>query len=97
MHLGEIKARSQSEIYRKYPAWRQANVTSRGTELSNIVASGGTWTPEQAAEVETFKAVWSDIRALREHSNELEDEMLSLSFEELTTWQQHGWPEPEIA
>jgi len=93
MFTSEIKARAQQEILHKYPAWHQSNVNSRGVELVHTSASDRELTPGENAEIVGFKVMWDDIKALRAHSDALEAEMLALSFEELTAWQQHGWPE----
>lgn len=91
--LSEIKATCKYEIYRVYPDWMQSNATARGVELTYVKAERPL-TPEEDAEVATFQTMWDDIKAMRAHSDALEAEMLLLTFEELTTWQQHGWPPP---
>jgi len=92
MLAAEIKTTAQAEIYRKYPAWHQSNVVSRGVELATASVTGRAITPKEVAEVAAYQVIWDDIKALRQHSDDLEAEMLALPFEELTAWQQHGWP-----
>lgn len=93
MYLAEIKATCKSEIYRVYPDWMQSNATARGVELTYI--GDRALTPEEEAEVVGFKVMWDGIKAMRAHSDSLEAEMLALTFDELLTWQQHGWPSSE--
>lgn len=93
MYIVEIKARCQHEILLKYPIWHQSNVTSRGVELT-YTGMARSLTPEETVEAEGFQTVWDDIKSMRAHSDALEAEVMTLTFDELLTWQQHGWPEP---
>jgi len=91
MFTREIKLMAENEILRAYPDWHQRNVTARGVELS-ITATTRSLNAEETAEVDEFTETWTGIKALRAHSDTLEAEMMALTHEQLTTWQQHGWP-----
>lgn len=51
---------------------KQHNAQMRATELTIILAMGGTWTPEQAAEAAALQAMANAVKAIRAASNVLE-------------------------
>lgn len=94
MFIGQIKDQARGIILAAFPEWKQANMTARGVELTMKVASGGAMTSEEIAEAASLQAAWDWIKSVRSHSNELEDEVMELEFDDLVTWQPHDWPEP---
>lgn len=65
-----LRAEARARIVAFAPEHMQLNMLARATELTNKVASGGTLTQEESAEVDAFKAVWSDhINPIRAAAN----------------------------
>lgn len=93
MIVADIKARAQSEIYNKYPIWRQLNAVSHGVEIATAELDGRVVTEPEREQLAKYQAMWLEIWRLREHSDALENEVQGLSFADLAKWQQHGWPE----
>jgi hypothetical protein len=51
---------------------KQLNAQMRATELILVKSSGGSWTPEEAAEAAALQGMASAIKAIRAASNVLE-------------------------
>ena len=66
-----IKAEAQRRIYAIAPAWKQANATARGLELSDKKHSGTLTLGEQAEEA-AIRTMWDSIKAIRAASNDAE-------------------------
>jgi len=86
IYLLQIKSQAMSKIYEKYPTWKQDNATSRGVELVHQMATKPL-TPEEDAELVAFKAMWAEIKAIRAISDEAEEKMLAMDFEELLAFE----------
>jgi hypothetical protein len=69
-----VKAEASRRILSVYPAWRQANMTARGTELTNI-RHDRTWTPEEQADADALQASWDWIKQVRAASDAIEAEI----------------------
>lgn len=90
--VDEIKSSARNVILKRFPEWKQANMTARGTELTFTLASGGTLSEAEQAEVAELQAAWGWIKTIRTHSNKLEAEVNGVEFDGLVEWQQHDWP-----
>lgn len=69
--MAQIKAEARRRILRRFPEWKQANMTARGVELTNIRHSRA-WTAEERAESDALANAWTGIKAVRTRSDELE-------------------------
>lgn len=67
-----VKDEAQRRITSAYPQWKQANMTARSIELQDILRVNGSWTEEEQAEYDLYKARWAWIKAVRECSNAIE-------------------------
>jgi len=78
-----VRAEAQKRIYKKFPAWKQANMTARSAELFRIQAGfmvddTGAFLParaltaEEKAEEIAIKRAWDWIKAVRATSDNLE-------------------------
>lgn len=83
-----IKAEAQRRIYAIAPAWMQANLTARSAELLRIRIENGSWTAEEAAEVQAIEGVWDKAKQIRAYSNELEGLVMGGSTPDIYA----GWP-----
>ena len=92
MHIATIKGQARGLILERFPEWKQANMTARGTELAFTLASGTALSSEGQAEAAALQAAWAWIKSVRAHSNSLEAEVSGADFDTLVTWQPHGWP-----
>lgn len=92
MRIDEVKAYARYHILQKFPEWKQANLTARGVELQDLWRMNDSWTAGEETEANLIKAAWGWVKLVRIHSDNLEAEINTLSFEELKTWQPTGWP-----
>ena len=69
---GAVKDEAQLRIIARYPAWKQADMTARGVELSFSRDKKGAWTAEEQAEADALQAVWAWIKAMRAAADALE-------------------------
>lgn len=92
MHIATIKSLARSIILERFPEWKQANMTARGTELSFTLASGVALSSDEQVEVAALQTAWVWIKSVRAHSNTLEAEIACLEAANLLAWQPHGWP-----
>lgn len=67
---------------------RQMNALVRFSELMDKRISGESLTEAESAEVAQLKAIWSQIKAIRAHSNALEAQILAGEAVDITA----GWP-----
>lgn len=92
-----IKAEASNLILAYCPQYKQANLTAQAAELALMFPStSGADMPSPYKEAwEAGQIIWNHIKAIRIHSNVLEQEILSInSAEELKSWQPHDWPNP---
>ena len=87
--IESIKRTAQARIYKRIPAWKQANLTARSAELLRIRLDSGAWTDQQQQEVDEIDAVWAWAKLIRAHSATLEQQVLSGNSPDITS----GWPE----
>lgn len=67
----EVKVEAHYRILRRFPDWKQANMTARGVELSNI-RHDRPWTAEEQAEADALQQDWDWIKAVRRASGAIE-------------------------
>lgn len=84
-----VKQTARNIILRRYPDWKQQNMTARGVEIVFKLASGVGLTQSEQDEADLLQAAWDWIKAVRSHSDALETayrdgEAISLV---------NGWPE----
>jgi len=68
---------------------KQLNATARTTELQDIKLSGGVLTTAEQVEMDSIKAIWVRVKALRAYGNFLESEVdvdINIDIN-------NGWPE----
>lgn len=90
--ISQIKAEASGIILEAFPLWKQSNMIARGVELQDIWRKEGKWSETEQAEADALQAAWDWIKAVRSHSDDLENEVLGLTFEELKEWRTHDWP-----
>lgn len=85
----QVKAIAYSKIVAIAPEWKQRNLIARAIEVVEI---NGSATPEEQAELEAMKVVWSRIKAIRAYSDFLE-QSLNAAEDKLAVDITSGWPE----
>lgn len=68
-----IKADAYKIITTHYPPWKQSNMLARWLELSEVIDK----TPEQQAEMDTYRAVWAWVKSIRIQSDTFEQEVIN--------------------
>lgn len=86
-----IKSHAQALIYKRYPQWRQANMTARALELSMSVHRSA----DDDAELSQIRAAWDWIRDVRIASAVHESGVIALATaHDLASYHwRDGWPE----
>lgn len=64
------------------PGWKQRNLLARTAELIEEKADGGTLSSSEASELNSMKAIWARVKAMRTASNNIEVEINNLSTRE---------------
>lgn len=64
------------------PDWKQRNVLARYLELLSEKADGGTLSASETTELNSMKALWARIKAIRTASNNIEEAINGLSTRE---------------
>lgn len=96
--IGEIKTHAREKILARYPEWKQANMTARSVELTEVLAMGGTLTELEQAELATAKAAREWINSVRAASGTHETALGTLAevgdFAGILAYDWHAdWPE----
>ena len=78
--VAAVKAEASRRILAFIPAHKQANTLARGSELLEILASGGTLTAEEEAYRLAAKAAWAEVSAIRAASNTIESQELPTDY-----------------
>lgn len=92
--ITSIKQTAAAKILAVLPEYKQSNLTARAAELA-LAGLTRSLTFDEQAEITAGQAYWNRIKAIREHSNSLE-ELLNLAttvedFDSIDTVD--GWPE----
>ena len=67
-----VKQEARQRIIRRFPEWKQANMTARGVELQDIWRRNGVWTAEEQAEADALTSAWAWIKDVRAASDAIE-------------------------
>lgn len=86
--IAEIKAKAGELIVAIAPEWKQRNMTAAGLELTSKRAQGQTLTADELSTEAAIVALWAQIKAIRDHSDQLEQDVLDGKAVNLET----GWP-----
>lgn len=71
---------------------KQLNANMRANEL-NDTQINGTLTPEEQIEADALRALATNIKAIRAHSNQLEADVAALAtVADVVAWTDTGWP-----
>lgn len=89
-----IKIAARALILARYPDWKQANMTARAVELTLKRAGGEQWSDAEATEAAGLQAAWDWIKAVRAHSDVLEQAVAALRDNEaVLAFEPAGWPD----
>jgi len=64
-----IKQAASEQILAIAPEWKQRNMLARSVELHEVMTSGGALTTEEQAELDAIRAVWAQIKTIRQKSD----------------------------
>ncbi len=94
--IASVKAQAGEKILAYCPQYKQANLTAYAVDLALTypgIAGDKLPEPHRTAWMQG-KSIWEHIKALRAHSNAMEDELTRLPTAALETWVSHDWPTP---
>ena len=81
--VDKIKSYCQCAIYAKYPVWLQNNLQSRALELLEKLATGQPLSTDEEIERAEIKNVEAEIKAMRDKSNDYEEQLQGMSIDEI--------------
>lgn len=89
--LGEqqaaVKAHARKRILRRFPEWKQTNMTARGVELQDVWRRSEAWTEGEEAEAAALQSAWEWIKGVRTTSDLVEVmEPIPRDFEDDKYW-----------
>ncbi len=83
----EVKEEARRRILALAPDWKQVNLTARAIELQEIRRVHGTWTDAEQEELSVILGVWSQIKAIRTRSDEIEAmDPIPIDFRNSSYW-----------
>tara|TARA_R110000744_G_scaffold258077_2_gene373432 strand:+ start:1037 stop:1471 length:435 start_codon:yes stop_codon:yes gene_type:complete len=78
--VAAVKAEASRRILALIPAHKQVNYLARGSELLEIIASGGALTAEEEADRQAARAAWAGVSEIRAASNVIESQELPADY-----------------